>query len=158
MDRTEYQYFTDDEFYEIIGEHISSKLEDRTYDDSASYFITYTSLLIKTRIEEMTAKRLFKEVNNTDYDLYLGLVQQYAVKLTDEQKSALKLACILEADYIIENGSSERMSAIALVNRSNKYSKEDLKSFEICSVSQNLLDNMGLTYQGLGGGLYARIK
>lgn len=159
MDRLDYQYFTDNDFYEIIGEHLEEKLSARAVDNSSSYFITYTSTLIKNRIEEMSAKRLFKEdASDGSYELYIGLVKEYAVKLTKEQVSGLILACIYQADYMLENGSTERMSAIGLVNRSNKYSKADLKEFEICSISQNILDNLGLTYMGIGGGVYARIK
>lgn len=159
MDRLDYQYFTDNDFYEIIGEHLEEKLSARAVDNSSSYFITYTSTLIKNRIEEMSAKRLFREdkIDGT-YDLYIGLIKEYSVKLTKEQVSGIILACIYQADYMLENGSTERMSAIGLVNRSNKYNKTDLKEFEICSISQNILDNLGLTYMGIGGGVYARIK
>ena len=159
MDRLEYQYFTDNDYYEIIGEHLDDKLSARSIDNSSSYFITYTSMLIKNRIEEMSAKRLFEEDNaDGSYDLYIGLLKEYSVKLTKDQLSGIVLACIYQADYMLENGSTERMSAIGLVNRSNKYNKSDLKEFEICSISQNILDNLGLTYMGIGGGMYARIK
>ena len=159
MDRMDYQYFTDNDFYEIIGEHLEEKLSARAIDNSSSYFITYASTLIKNRIEEMSAKRLFKEDNaDGSYELYIGLIKDYAVQLTKTQVSGIVLACIYQADYMLDNGSTERMSAIGLVNRSNKYNKADLKEFEVCSISQNILDNLGLTYMGIGGGMYARIK
>lgn len=159
MDRAEYQYFTESDFYEIIGEQLANRLSERTSDQSASYFITYTSILIKNRIEEMSAKRLFKDDNSDgSYEMSIGLIKEYSTELTKEQIAGIKLACIYQADYMLDNGSTERMTAIGLVNRSNKYDKKDLKEFEICSVSQTILDNLGLTYMGIGGGVYARIK
>lgn len=159
MDRAEYQYFTESDFYEIIGEQLANRLSERTYDQSASYFITYTSILIKNRIEEMSAKRLFKDDNSDgSYEMSIGLIKEYSTELTKEQITGIKLACIYQADYMLDNGSTERMTAIGLVNRSNKYDKKDLKEFEICTVSQTILDNLGLTYMGIGGGVYARIK
>ena len=82
----------------------------------------------------------------------------YEVSLTPEQIETIKLACVYQADYIIENGSTERMTAMGMVNRSNKYNKADLHEFEICSMSHMLLANAGLLYAGLGGGVYAKIK
>ena len=82
----------------------------------------------------------------------------YRIDLTEDQINFVKLACVYEADYLIDNGSTERMTAMGMVNRSNKYDKYDLHEFEICSVSHNLLANAGLLYQGIGGGLYAKLK
>ena len=96
--------------------------------------------------------------NGYTYILSSNIDIIYEVKLTRDQITALKLACIYQADYILDNGSTERMSAISLVNRSNKYDKADLKEFEICSMSYSLLSQAGLLYQGIGGGVYARTK
>jgi hypothetical protein len=82
----------------------------------------------------------------------------FCTELTPSQVEMIKLACVYQADYIIDNGSTERMTAMGMVNRSNKYNKADLHEFEICSMSHMLLANAGLLYAGIGGGVYAKIK
>lgn len=82
----------------------------------------------------------------------------YDISLTKEQITAIKLACVYQADYIIDNGSTERMTAMGMINRSNKYNKKDLHEFEICSMSHTLLSTAGLLYAGIGGGVYAKVK
>ena len=82
----------------------------------------------------------------------------FCIELTPAQIDIVKLACVYQADYIIDNGSTERMTAMGMINRSNKYNKKDLHEFEICDMAHMLLANAGLLYQGIGGGLYAKIK
>lgn len=162
--------FNTNDFYNIIGEQLSVILEDRGINGYPEYFITYASLQIANHIREYTSLNIYKEYNdiNTDnYDAYLALARHendgkytytFGTKLTSEQVDAIKLACVYQADYIIENGSTERMTAMGMVNRSNKYNKADLHEFEICSMSHMLLSNFGLLYSGIGGGVYAKIK
>lgn len=228
LERDDFTLFDEDDFYNIIGEHLTDKLQDRGIDNYATYFITYASVLIQSHIREYTGLNLYKDYyddNPNNYDLYLGLFKQhttgayiygditsedwlslepeddvtrtplkplksviykvlsegdykdklyrydgvkwievkrrgisYRIDLTEDQINFLKLACVYQADYIIDNGSTERMTSMGLINRSNKYNKYDMHEFEICSVSHNLLANAGLLYQGIGGGVYAKLK
>ena len=170
LDRYDYALFDENDFEQIIGEQLTDKLQDRGIDNYATYFITYVSLLIQSHIREYTGLNLYKEYDDNapnDYELHLALSRKvkdgeyeylYEVKLTEDQINFIKLACVYEADYLIDNGSTERMTAMGMVNRSNKYDKYDLHEFEVCSVSHNLLANAGLLYQGMGGGLYAKLK
>lgn len=170
MNRYDFSLFDDNDFYEIIGEHLNDKLQDRGIDNYSTYFITYTSVLIQSYIRQYTGLNLYKEYDESDpndYELTLALSKKvkddkvdyvYGTKLTDTQIELLKLACVYQADYIIDNGSTERMTAMGMINRSNKYDKKDLHEFEVCSVSHDLLANAGLLYQGMGGGVYAKLK
>jgi hypothetical protein len=170
LDKNDFTLFNENEFNNIIGDPLSVILEDRGINGYPEYFITYTSLQIANHIREYTSLNIYKEYNqeySDDYDAYLALARHeedgeykytFGIKLKPEQIEAIKLACIYQADYIIDNGSTERMTAMGMVNRSNKYNKADLHEFEICSMSHMLLANAGLLYQGLGGGLYAKIK
>lgn len=171
LDRYNFTLFDEDDFYQIIGEQLDDKLKDRGIDNYSTYFITYASVLIQSHIREYTSLNIYKEYNEAtpnDYTAHLALARHtkedgtykytYDVKLTEEQVEMLKLACVYQADYMIDNGSTERMTAMGMVNRSNKYDKNDLHEFEVCSVSHNILATAGLLYQGIGGGVYARIK
>ena len=170
MERYDYTLFDEDDFYQIIGEHLNDKLQERGIDNYSVYFITYASVLIQSHIREYTGLNLYKEYDEEApnyYELHLALAKKvkddkteyiYEVKLTEEQINFIKLACVYEADYLIDNGSTERMTAMGMVNRSNKYDKYDLHEFEVCSISHNLLANAGLLYQGMGGGVYAKLK
>lgn len=170
LERDNFTLFDEDDFYNIIGEHLTDKLQDRGIDNYATYFITYSSILIQSHIREYTGLNLYKEYSEdapNDYELHLALSRKvkddsveylYECKLTSDQIEMIKLACVYQADYIIDNGSTERMTSMGLINRSNKYNKYDMHEFEICSVSHNLLANAGLLYQGLGGGVYAKLK
>ena len=78
--------------------------------------------------------------------------------MTAEQVEAVQLACIYQADYIIDNGSPERMSGLSISSRTAVLDKRDLVSYEICDIARTELLNAGLLYAGIGGGLNAWIK
>ena len=171
IEKNNFTLFSEDDFNSIIGEQLSVILEDRGIDGYPDYFITYTSLQIANHIREYTSLNIYKDYNDenpNEYDAYIALAKHelgngeirytLGTKLTPSQIETIKLACVYQADYIIENGSTERMTAMGMVNRSNKYNKADLHEFEICSMSHMLLANTGLLYAGLGGGVYAKIK
>ena len=159
LDRDDFSYFDETEYYNMIGEDLSKRTEERGFGNQSVFLINYVSNQIRAYIYEHTAKNLYKiydEKTPNDYQLKLGLTKEYAITLTDEQVKAIKLACIYQCDYILDNGSPERMSGTSVAN--NFISKQELKEFEVCSISRTLLANAGLLYAGIGGGLYAWIK
>lgn len=170
IDKNDLMLFNENDFNNIIGEQLSVVLEDRGINGYPEYFMTYASLQIANHIREYTSLNIYKEYNEADpneYDAHLALsrhekdgeyVYTFGIKLNKEQIDIIKLACVYQADYIIDNGSTERMTAMGMINRSNKYNKKDLHEFEICDMSHMLLANAGLLYRGIGGGLYAKIK
>lgn len=154
-----FSYFDETEFYNTIGEELSKRLEERGFGNQSVFLINYVCNQIRSYIYEHTAKSIFKvydESDPLDYTLKIGLVEEYSTKLNDTQVLSLKLACIYQADYILNAGSTERMSGISVGDRF--ISKEDLKSFSVCDISRTFLSNAGLLYSGLGGGMYAWIK
>jgi hypothetical protein len=160
LNRYEYTYFTNNEYENIIGESISKRVEDRGENMQSLYLIIYVGNLIKNYIFAHTGKHLYKEYEDDPnvYKLYQGLVRDYTTKLTDEQVRAIKLACIYQLDYILDVGSTERMSGIGAHPKAMGFTKQYLKEFEICSISRQLLANAGLLYSGIGGGVYAWVK
>jgi hypothetical protein len=152
---------TETEIKNIIGEDLSKLIEERGVDNKSIYLVIYVSMLIKQYIEERTQKNLYKEYNEdnpTEYDLYIGLKLDYSLKLNDEMIKAIKVACIYQLDYILENGSAERMSGISINARGMVLDKKALNQFKICDMAHTQLVNKGIIYSGLGGGVNAWIK
>lgn len=133
----------------------------------STYWLTINDVL-QGKVYPDTNKIILNNGDEYDYTIdddnnWIVFIEEhyrynFEVRLTEEQIDAIKLACVYQADYIIDNGSTERMTAMGMVNRSNKYDKMDLHEFEVCSVSHNILATAGLLYQGIGGGVYAKFK
>lgn len=156
LDRDLYTYFNEDDFANIIGVELSEKLKDRGDGNQSIFLITYVSNQIRSFIYEHTNMNLFKsydEETPNEYTISIGMTEDYTTELKSSQVNALKMACVYQADYILDSGSTERMNGVAIGDK--LVSKQDLKSFEVCSMSYNLLANAGLLYRGIGGGLYA---
>lgn len=153
-----YTLFEDVDFKNIIGKNLNSILSSEGDGNNADKFITYVSVFIKNYIAQHTGKHLFKEITPEGFILKLGRTSGTAYKLTAEQVEAVQLACIYQADYIIDNGSPERMSGLSISSRTAVLDKRDLVSYEICDIARAELLNAGLLYAGIGGGLNAWIK
>lgn len=156
-----YSLFTDTDFKNIIGKNLNSILSSEGDGNPAGAFITYVSVFIKNYITEQTGKHLFKELKSNSpegFILKLGRTKGTAFTLTSEQVEAIKLACVYQADYIIDNGSPERMSGLSISSRTAILDKRDLESYKICDISRAELLGAGLLYAGIGSGLNAWIK
>lgn len=157
----DYKLFTEAEFQTVIGKSLNDILSNESLGLNSTYFINYVCLDILSYIEEHSGRKLYKEISptdNTDYDLYYGFKRSTAIKLSEEAKEAVKLACIYQADYIIDNGSTERMNGIFTGMRSGSISKQLMKEFEICDICRRKLTNAGLLYAGIGVGTNAWFK
>lgn len=153
-----YTLFKDTDFKNIVGRNLNSILSSEGDGNPSERFITYVSIFIKNYIAEHTGKHLYKETTPEGFILKLGRTKETAYKLTDAQVEAVQLACIYQADYIIDNGSPERMSGLSISSRTAVLDKRDLVSYKICDIARSELLNAGLLYAGIGGGLNAWIK
>lgn len=154
LNQEEYMLFTERDFNVITGYNLYEELQDRGIDKPSTYVIIYASNLIMNYIRESTSKNVYKvydKLDQTKYKIYVGISRERCLKLTNEQIKALKLACIYQLEYILDNGSPERMLGVAISGKGYKIDKKSLKEFEISSISQGLLASVGLLYSGLGG-------
>ena len=146
-----YQLFTKTDFTNIIGKDLDEVLSNEGTGHNSNYFITYTSLLISSFVSAH-GRNLFK-VNGSspqDFTVKYGVVEDTAKTLNDKQLEKLKLACVYQADYMLDNGSPERMSGLSISSRTAVVSKKELSSYQICDMSYRLLVDAGLLYTGLG--------
>lgn len=159
LNRDDYILFTSSEFERIIGQSLSSKLQDRGSGQEELYFRIYASNLIRSAIMEYTSHILEKKYEDdpNDYELYLRVRGNLLRKLSRQQIENIKLACIYQADFIIENGSPERMLGVA-IGEGQRIDKKHLKEFELSSLALTFLTASGVLYTGLGGGTYEWIK
>ena len=155
-----YQLFDSTDFKNIIGKDLNSVLssEGTGKGNEAETFITYVSTFVKNYIAEHTGKHLFVQRTPEGFIFKLGRTSGTAYKLRPEQVEALQLACIYQADYILDNGSPERMSGLSISSRTAVLDKKDLVSYRMCDISRSELLNAGLLYAGLGSGVDAWIK
>lgn len=162
LNREKYTLFTNTDFINIIGRDLNDVLSNEGIGNNGDYLITYVSNLINMFIKSKSGRGLFKvydEASPNDYKAIWGYTEKTGVMLSERQIEAIKLACVYQTDYIIDNGSSERMSGLSLVGRSGVIPKHQMEEYEICKMSYNLLLNAGLLYAGLtGGDFYARLK
>lgn len=157
----DYRLFTEAEFQTVIGKSINEALSNESLGLNSTYFINYVCFDIMSYIEEHSGRELYKEISptdNTDYDLYYGFTRSTAVKLSERTKEKIKMACIYQADYFLDNGSTERMNGIFVGMRSGNISKSLMKEFELCESARRVLSNSGLLYAGIGSGTNAWFK
>ena len=155
LNKNNYKLFTVAEFQNIIGKNLNDILSNESLGLNSDYFITYVCVQVMSYIEEHSGRKLYKEISPTDsndYDLYYGFKRSTALKLSESTIEKIKLACIYQADYIIDNGSTERMSGIFVRGGASKYS---MKDFEVCEICRRFLSNAGLLYAGIGVGTNA---
>lgn len=162
LNADKYKLFTNADFQNIIGRNLEEILENEGSGNNSDYFITYVSNLINNYIKSRSGRSIFKKYNSNspeDYEAIWGYSENAGFTLNQRQLEALQLACIYQADYIIDNGSSERMSGLSMSGRSGIIAKQQMAEYDICSMSQQLLANSGLLYAGLrGGDIYVRFK
>ena len=160
LQRDKYKLFNKTDFSNIIGKDLDEVLANEGTGHNSEYFITYTSLLISQTITSFGGRRLFKIEGRSpnDFTIKFGRTLDTAVKLSDEQVENLKLACVYQADYMLDNGSPERMSGLSISSRTAVISKEQLSSYSLCDMSYRLLLDAGLLYSGLGANTNAWFK
>ena len=160
LQRTKYQLFTSTDFSNIVGKSLDEVLANEGSGHNSEYFITYTSLLISNFITTFGGRKLFRVEGSSpnDFKIKFGRTLDTATTLTEEDVEKLKLACVYQADYMLDNGSPERMSGLSISSRTAVISKEQLSSYKICDLSFGLLLEAGLLYSGLGANTNAWFK
>lgn len=158
----DYKLFDTADFKNITGKSLDAILERDSSGNPSDYMIIYTSIFINSYISRLTGgRKIFKTKDTNSPNNYIysyGFTSNTAFKLTKRQEEALKLACVYQCDYFIDNGSAERISGLSISSRTAVLSKNDLVSYQVCDVTRALLAEAGFLYAGIGSGMNAWSK
>ena len=153
LSRSKYKLFDSSDYQNIIGTNLESELYNEGSGNNSEYMSTYTSLFIINTIKERSGITLFvvKDTNSPNKEIFkFGYSEDRAITLPESIVEQIKLACVYQCDYFINNGSSERMSPITI--GSGTYT---LKSAALCDMANQILTCSGLFYTGRSGFLNA---
>ena len=154
LTKAKYMLFTSTDFLNMTGRSLDEEYRSEDVGHSSDFFITYVSLFLNTYILRFSGRRIFKKEDG----LYWGISEGKSFKLNEDQEEIIKLACVYQADYFLDNGSPERMSGLSVRSGSAVLSKEDMTDYQLCDTSRDLLISGGFLYQGRGAGINAWLK